>query len=205
MGWFLAALVHETGHCAVAWAAGCPAIPAISLGGHAMAAHGAQQTMLCFVVWFALGALTWQFRQTKPWVYILGGATLLYPLIAFTGLKEFFFLTGGHLGELTFAVIFFWRAVVGGFSRSGAERVTYATVAWFLFGSNVWLSGGLLFSDEVRSWYAASGSFGLTNDYIRLARSVMHVDLGVVAFLMLAVTLTVPFLAWLLARPHRMV
>ena len=29
MGWFLGALVHETGHTAMAWLAGCPAFPAI--------------------------------------------------------------------------------------------------------------------------------------------------------------------------------
>ena len=85
------------------------------------------------------------------------------------------------------------------------ERVAYATLGWFLVAGNVWLSGGLLFSEEVRAWYRVSGSFGLTNDYIRLARDVMGVGLGMVAFLMLLVSLLPLPAAWLLSRPYRYV
>ncbi|MHC4934241.1 MAG: hypothetical protein ACYTGV_18880, partial [Planctomycetota bacterium] len=198
MGWFLSSLVHETGHCAVAWAAGCPAIPAISLAGHAMARHSGQSIALCFVIWALIGYLAWRWRETKPLHFGFIGLAAFYPLFAFTGLKEFFFLLGGHLGELTFAAVFFWRAMVGGFTKSSAERVAYATLGWFLVAGNVWLSGGLLFSEEVRAWYRVSGSFGLTNDYIRLARDVMGVGLGAVAFLMLLVSFLPLPAAWLL-------
>jgi hypothetical protein len=205
MGWFLSSLFHETGHCAIAWAAGCPAIPAISLAGHAAATHSGQSLFLCFVIWFLIGYLAYHFRETKVLLYSFVGLAAFYPLFAFTGLKEFFFLLGGHLGELAFAAIFFWRAMVGGFTKSSAERVLYATLGWFLVAGNLWLSGGLMFSEEVRAWYRTSGSFGLTNDYIRLARDVLGVGLGVVAFFMMLVSLLPLPVAWMLSRPYRYV
>ena len=203
MGWFLGALVHETGHCAFAWAAGCPAYPAINLGGHGVAIHGEQVAWLCLILWFALASLAWQSRHRRRGLWLFGGLALVYPLYAFTGLREFFFLAGGHMGELIFATVFFWRALVGGWSRSNAERVTYAACAWYLLGRNLWLTGGLMWDEGVQAWYQSGGSFGLTNDYIRLAKDVMGVGLGAVAFLMFVVALGVLPLAWWLSRPRR--
>ena len=197
MGWFLGSLCHETGHTAIAWFLGFPAFPAIRLDGHAVAIHGQQETWLCVVVWAALVATAWRFRSKG-----LGVVALLYPLFAFTGMREFFFLTGGHVGELVFATIFFWRALVG-WSRTVPERVLYATCAWFLLGRNLWLCLGLLFSADVRNWYASSGSLGLRNDYVRLASEVMNVGLGAVALMMLVVSLSVLPAAWFLARGRR--
>ena len=197
MGWFLGALVHETGHTVIAWAAGCPAFPAISLQGHAMARHYDQSVALALVILVALAYTA--YRRRSLW---LGGVALAYPVFAFTGMREFMFLLGGHLGELTFATIFFWRAIVGGFGDSSPERACYATCAWFLFGVNAWLCGGLTFSDAAQVAYRSNGSFGLTNDYIRVANE-LGVGLGTVAFLMLLVTLAVPFVAWTLTAEWR--
>jgi hypothetical protein len=199
MGWFLGSLCHETGHCVLGWLAGCPSVPAISLRGHAMAQHGAQSTFLCVVLWGVLGWFAWQLRARGAWPWILGGAALLYPLFAFTGLREFCFLLGGHMGEMAFAGVFLARAISGGWTHSNAERAASATVGWYLLGSNLWLSWGLLFDAEVKAWYYRSGSFGLTNDYIRVGR-ILGVDLGVVAFGMLLIALAVLPLAWLAAR-----
>jgi len=186
MGWFLGSLCHETGHCAMAWLAGCPAFPAISLAGHAMAQHSGQQVALAILFWGAFGWLAWRSREQRRVALVFAAFALLYPAFAFTRMREFFFLLGGHLGELAFAGIFFWRALT---PRAPVERAMSAMVGWFLAGRNVWLAGGLLWSEQVRGWYAASGSFGLANDYIRLARDVLHVELGVVAFFMLLVAL----------------
>ena len=185
-GWFLASLIHETGHCAFAWLAGCPSFPAISLAGHAMAQYSGQQFALALLFWGAFGWLAWQTRRDKKVAIIFAVFALLYPAFAFTKMRDFFFLLGGHLGELAFAGVFFWRALT---PRSQVEQAMSAMVGFFLVGRNVWLAGGLLWSDEVRGWYATSGSFGLTNDYIRLARDVLAVDLSVVAFFMLIVAL----------------
>lgn len=200
VGWFLGALCHETGHCAAAWAAGCPAVPVISLHGHAMATHGGQSLFLCVVWWGLLAWFAWTYRHRRRGLWVLGPAALLYPLFAFTGLRELIFLVGGHVGELAFAGVFFWRALVGGFSDSRAERVTYAAVGWFLVGRNLWLASGLLWDEQIKAWYRAGGSYGLTNDYIRVARDVLGVDLGVVAGFMLLATVAVIPAAWLLTR-----
>ncbi len=199
MGWFLGSLTHEMGHTAVAWAAGCPAFPAIRLDGHAAAIHQAQSLPLALAVWCGLGYLAWQRRGA--WFAL----PAVYPLFAFTGLREFFFLCGGHLGELTFAAIFFWRALVGGYTDSASERAAHATVAWFLFFRNLFLSGGLLLSEAARAAYAANGSFGLRNDYIRIADDLLGVDLGVVAFFSLVLVLLVPAAAWFIAERRRKV
>ncbi|MEM8883519.1 MAG: hypothetical protein AAGD14_05595 [Planctomycetota bacterium] len=197
MGWFLGSLCHEIGHCAIAWFCGCPAVPAISLAGHAMARYSEQQMALCLLVWGGIAFLVWQTRHQRRLAITFGALALLYPAIAFTGMRDFFFLLGGHLGELAFAAVFFWRALT---PRQTVERTASATVAFYLVGRNLWLAGGLLWSNEVKAWYAQSGSFGLTNDYIRLSRDVLGVDLGVVAFFMLLVSLAPLPLAFLFAK-----
>jgi len=190
MGWFLAALVHEAGHAAAAWAMGCPAIPAIRLDGHAAAVHGEQSRIFAACVLVALAICAWR-RRSKA----LAAIAALYPLFAFTGVRDGFFLLAGHLSEIAFGGVFFWRALVGGFTQTRAERVAYGACAWYLVLGNVWLSGGLMFSESVRVWYRGSGSFGLTNDYLMLARS-LHVGVGVVAFVMLLVALASLPVAW---------
>jgi hypothetical protein len=190
MGWFLSSLVHEMGHCAAAWAMGCPSFPAIDLRGHAAAFHGPQSKVFAAVVLAGLAYYAWRKRSIP-----LGALALAYPLVAFTGAHEWFFLLAGHLSEIAFGGVFFWRALVGGFTQSRPERVLYAACAWYLVLGNVWLSGGLIFSERVQQWYRGSGSFGLTNDYLVLARS-LHVGVGAVAFLMLLVALAALPVAW---------
>lgn len=188
MGWFLSALVHEMGHTIAALFVGCSAFPAIRLDGHAMTSHGPQHTILVYATWGALGFLAWKFRGRRAWLITFAAAAVAYPLLAFTFMKEVVHLLGGHVGELVFAVIFLWRALSGGFTQQRSERVAYSTLAWYFVGCNVWLAGGLIFSVKVQHWYSNNGSFGLTNDYIRLAG---HLDwkLGSVAGLMLVTSL----------------
>ncbi|MCZ6787900.1 MAG: zinc ribbon domain-containing protein [Planctomycetota bacterium] len=200
MGWFLGSLVHEMGHCISAWFFGCPAFPSIRLDGHAWATHQNQIVFLAILTWGALAYFTWRWRKEKSIAITLGVLAVLYPLLAFTGAREFFFLVSGHVGELAFALLCFWRALTGGFTSSRAERGLYAVCGWFLMGRNVWLAGGLLFSDSVRSWYETSGSLGMKNDYLRLAEDVMGWSLDSVAFFMLALSLSILPLAYVLAK-----
>lgn len=193
MGWFLASLCHEAGHCAAAWAMGCPSIPAIRLDGHAAALHGEQSKVFAACVLAGLAYYAWR-RRSIP----LGALALAYPVVAFTGAREWLFLLAGHLAEIATGGVFFWRALVGGFTETRAERVAYGACAWYLVLGNVWLSGGLIFSENMRVWYRGSGSFGLTNDYLRLAGS-LGVGIGVVAFFMLLVALAALPVAWLFA------
>lgn len=201
-GWFLTSLVHEMGHCAVALFFGCFAVPAIRLDGHAAAVHSCQNTLGAIFVWAALGVLAWRFRDRRRWLITFAVAAGLYPLFAFTDLKEFFHLIGGHAAELIFATIFFWRALTGGFVDQPAERPLYAALGWLWMGGAILLFGSLTFSAASRDWYLRNGSFGLENDLIRLAR-LIGVSLPVVSFPLLLLALLPLPTAFLLARERR--
>jgi hypothetical protein len=198
-GWFLTSLVHEMGHSAVALFFGCFAVPAIRLDGHAAAVHSCQNTLGAIFVWVALGILAWRFRDRRPWLITFVVAAALYPLFAFTDLKEFLHLIGGHAAELIFATIFFWRALTGGFVDQPAERPFYAALGWLWSGGAVVLFASLTFSAASRDWYLQNGSFGLENDLIRIAR-LIGVSLPVVSFPLLLVSFLPLPLAFLLAR-----
>jgi hypothetical protein len=200
VGWFLASLVHESGHCAMSWWLGCPAFPAIRLDGHAAAVHGAQSIPIVVMVWVGtalLAGVLWKHPRARP---ALVAALVLQPLLAFTRHRETAFLVAGHLGELAFAAVFLWRGATGGFTASRAERGLYATLGFYLVGRNALLSGGLVWSEARRHEYAGNGSFGLENDYVRVARECLGCSTETVAFVMLVVTVAALALAFLLAR-----
>jgi hypothetical protein len=193
MGWFIASLVHEMGHAAMAWTFGMPSIPAISLAGHAAAVHGEQQVFLVAMVILALAMGAWKWLEGAPRWIALALVLVVHPLLAFTSGKDFLFLLAGHGGELVFAILALWKALDGGFTDSKLERALYGTVGWFLVGKNVFLCFGLMTSASARAHYDENGSFGLTNDYLRLAHDSIGCSLEAVAALMLlASVLTVP-------------
>lgn len=192
MGWLLGSLFHETGHVAFAWFVGCPAWPAISLGGHAAAIHKPQSTGVLVVVGLLLAIGAWQAWRAKRFRGLAIGALVAWPILAFLDTpRDLGFLLSGHLGELTFAGIFLWRARTGRAIERESERPVYAALGWFLVARNVVLTFGLVFSESARAWYHSSGSFGLTNDYVRVAQQVLHVPLETVAVFMLLVSLGV--------------
>ncbi len=195
VGWFLASLVHETGHCVAAWFFGLPAYPAIRLDGHAAAMHSEQKLTLVTFVWAVLGWIAWQVRHRPRARWVAAGAFGLYPLLAFSEAHELIHLLAGHAGELVFAGIFVYRALSGGFTESIPERITYAACALYLIGRNVVLDFGLMTSEAARAAYAGNGSFGLTQDFIRAARMLEWPLAGVGALMLLLSLATLP-LAW---------
>lgn len=201
MGWFLASLVHEMGHCVAAWLFGMPAYPAIRIDGHAAAIHSQQHLALVALVFAGLLWLTWQCRHHPRLRVICGAAVLLYPILALTDAHDLLHLLAGHWGELAFAGVFFYRALSGGFTASTAEKVTYAAVAWFLLGRNVILDFGLMTSETARQAYIGNGSFGLTQDFLRAARELSW-SLSSVGFLMLVCSLATLPLAWWVWQRH---
>lgn len=199
MGWFLSSLVHEMGHAAAGWFFGSPTVPAISLEGHAAAMHGEQSLVLCLMVWGALCTLAFR-AEPRPGVRVARGLALVgYPLFAFSPLAHLFELLGGHGAELVFSAVCLARAALGETGSPG-ERIAYAALGWFLFGRNLALTGGLLFSEAARAEYAASGSFGLVNDYLRLAAEFAGGSLAVVALVMSLAALAVPVAGIVLLR-----
>lgn len=201
MAWFLSALPHEMGHSLFACYVGMPAWPAISLAGHAAAFHQAQVLPLAILIWAALAGATYAMRTHRRARILLGLAVLTYPMLAFFATpRELMHLLGGHLGELAFATVCFWRTLSGGFSKSRAERLLYAVLAWHLLVQNAWMCWHLMTDAASRSAYRSNGSFGLTNDYIRVAEDVLAWSLPSVAALMLVVSLCVLPVSWLVWR-----
>ncbi len=200
MGWFLSSLVHEMGHSAVAWLFGMPSMPAISLEGHAAAVHSDQQLFLVAMIVLALGTSAWRLLSGRARIVALCGLGVLYPALAFSGAREFLHLLAGHGGELVFATLCLWKTLDGGFTDSRLERALYGTLGWFLLGSNLRLCFGLMTSEGSRAWYAENGSFGMTNDLIRVAEDLLGWRLQSVAALMLVVALLVLPAALLLWR-----
>ena len=186
MAWFLSALAHELGHSAVAWFFGSPSVPAIRLDGHAAAVHGDQ--MVGLVVLIAAGLAASIVRAARPKdrkvaAAVAAGLVGLYLAVALTPVRGYLFLLGGHGGELAIGGIFLVRCATGGFTESRAERGLYGVLGWYLIGKNVALSTMLLCSAAARAEYAGSGSFGLTNDYLRLGLplEVVATGMGLVA------------------------
>ena len=200
MGWFLSSLTHEMGHATVGWFFGMPSIPAIRLDGHAAAFHVEQKLWIALVVWIALGLVAGRIASKRIRIAALVIVGTVYPLLAFTGARELFGLLGGHGGELIFACVCFWRALTGGFTSSPVERGLYGTLGWYLLAGNLILTTGLVFSDAARAAYGRNGSFGLTNDYLRVADDVLGVPVPVVAACMTVVALGVLPLAFVVAR-----
>lgn len=192
MGWFLAALFHEVGHSALAWFTGHPSVPAISLAGEAVAVHGEPMWFLRLVMVASIITLSVQFLDGGKRIAALSSLAIGYPLLIFTGLGEVMFLAAGHLGELAVAALCLWRAADGEACHHRAERAAYAMLGWFLCGDNILLSFGLAFSESARMEYASNGSFGLTNDYLRLANDHLGVSVGAVGFAMGLIALAVP-------------
>ena len=206
MGWFLSALTHALGHSIVAWVLGMPAYPAIRLDGHAAAFHEEQKLWL--VGFFLVAGIwsLWQFAPARRRMPLVAGFVALYAFLALTPARDVAHLLGGHLGELVFAAIFFGRNLSGGTTETNAERVLYGTVAWYLAGSNAVMTFRLATSEAARLEYASSGSFGLRNDYLRIAEDHLGVPLPLIAFVMTVVAIAVPLVvlaAWTrLRRAH---
>ena len=82
----------------------------------------------------------------------------------------------------------------------GVAAVISTVLGWFLLGKNVVLTGGLVFSEAARARYAANGSFGLTNDYLRLSHELLGWPLEAVGLLMSLAALAVLPSLWILVR-----
>ncbi|MBF2054948.1 MAG: hypothetical protein IGS03_15990 [Candidatus Sericytochromatia bacterium] len=198
IGWFFSSVVHEMGHTLSAWYLGHFALPALRLDGHAATVHFDQSLWITLPVWAFLIAASVYFWKVKArlLMFSFGALALSYPLLAFTLLQELVFLMGGHGGEMIIATVFFWRALVPG-KVLEEERTLYAALAWYLWFQNLILNGSLFLSAKSRAWYLSNGSFGLENDWVRLAQHFGW-SLSFLAFVIFVICVVIPplGLAW---------
>ena len=185
MGWFLSSLVHEMGHCLAAWLCGMPAFPAISLEGHAAAMHSEQIVPLALFLTGALVFVAWRALEGRARWITCASIVVVHALLCFTSAREVLHLLAGHAAEFGFSCMALFRALSGGYTHSRAERGLWGVLGWYLLGRNLWLCWGLVSSSGARALYHTNGSFGLTNDYLRLADDVLGWQLQTVAGIML--------------------
>ncbi len=188
---FITTLAHEMGHATIATFFGAPAFPAISLDGQAAAFHRPQVMGLAIVIWLVMGCWAYYFRHKRPVLIAVIVAMVLYPIFALTEGWRLLFFLGGHGTELAFAGICFFRAWTGGFTQSAAERTAYATCGWYAFCAIVAFHFKLMSSRGFQIRYASGGSFGLQNDYTRVATDILGCSVSTVALLMLMVNIFV--------------
>jgi len=197
-------LAHEMGHSVAGILAGIPTFPAIRLDGHAMAMSGEQSFPLLCMVWGGLGYGVWFLRDRPVFSIPLAGLLLFSPIVAYTDLTDPWILVMGHGGELVFAILCFVRVLTGcSFTRGEVERVLYSVMAWYLLAKNTLLFWGIAFRADALIDYYSSGSFGLRNDFDRLANDHLDVALDSVAFWMLfpcALTFPIAYAIYRLRR-----
>lgn len=204
VAWILSSIIHEGGHTAFAWFVGCPALPAINLTGHAMTTYTEQRFYLCLIVWAALALLAVKAWQEKMFTWTAVVVFAIYPVLAFVPtVREVGFLLSGHLTEILVGGIFLWQARTGLLVHDQVDRTAYAVVGWFLLFSNAWLCFGLVFVPRILSWYRKSGSYELTNDYLRVAEDVLHVSMATVVLPIMLLAMVTPGLVLLAARYTR--
>ncbi len=199
MGWFIGALCHEMGHTTGALLSGRPAMPRINPTGSALTTYSDPSLFLTFFVPALVGLGLWRLFAGVWRVAFLSVLGLLVIALRWNAaIPKVFFLMSGHVGEMIFATVFLWRGWTGGFTQSAGERVLYATTGFYLLGSNILLSLGLVFSASTRAWYRGPGAGACENDYVRLARDLFGWDLESVALLMVIPALAVlPVAIWL--------
>lgn len=198
-GWYLAALVHELGHTGASWLVGVPAVPALGITAEAATLHGDQLLPLALGVWAASALFVWRVREASLRAGLMALLMVSYPALAFGPLHEVVQLSSGHVFELVVAGLFLERALSGGLTTSSSERLLYGVLGWYLIGRNLGLTLSLAISAGARTDYQQSGSFGTTNDYLRLAEE-LQCSLETLATVMTLAALAVAPLAIALWR-----
>lgn len=199
-GWIFTAIIHEGGHTIYSLFVGCPAFPRISLLGNAATTTQQQYPFLCILLFCCMGYGLYKIWEYPFWRYLLIVLLVFYPFLVINShLKEWGHLLSGHLGELLIAGIFTWRAVTGIATGGEIDRAAYGVMGWYLIIHNAYLCFGIAYIPAVRTWYYDNGSYGLVNDYIRVAGSI-GIDIKVVALSMMLISIAVAPIAIMLAK-----
>jgi len=200
---YLVILVHELGHCVIAWLFGYPAIPAFDFTyGGGVSFHQGRELVLLAVVWAALAGAIYLVRHRPALRNLLIAAAALHVLLAVTPGHEALQLFMGHGSELVFATIFLYRAATGAACKLPVERPLYAMVGWFTEISVLVFCHRLLTDPVSRLDYEQAKGGGHWMDLSRLAEDYFHSGLRPMAGVLLVLCLLPPALAVLWAR-HR--
>lgn len=205
--WFITTIIHESGHLFISLYSGCPALPAIRLDGHGACLSVSQNIPLTILIFLMLCPLCKKMVGMGSKMLQIFSVFLmtLFLLLAFIpSFRHILRLYAGHGNELIFAIIFFIKAFTGLTSSGGADRTVSAAMGWYITVRNLKLTFGILFNSQIRAAYYVGGSFGLTNDYIRISNFFNGLDmiwvLLPIILLALAVIPLSGILSWLILK-----
>jgi len=177
----LVTLFHELGHAVMGWLMGYPSLPAFDLVyGGGLTSHGEFQRPVVIAIACGLAYCAWRARRHHAAVVLLGILFLVWVLfVSREWRRELAFASAGHLGELTLATIFLYKAMFEeGWRRPEVERPLAALVAFFVQINSIAFTLKLLGSPEFLSWYREGKGGALMNDLEVIALD-LHIWLGV--------------------------
>lgn len=101
----------------------------------------------------------------------------------------------GHGAELVFSGVFLYRALAGVSLKTPMERPVYAFAGFYLQLSALGFAYSLLTDKTTLQQYLA-GKGGIDNDFIRIGRDYLGVDVTTVAAFFMICAIVPPFAAW---------
>lgn len=179
-------LVHEIGHAVTHWVFGEPAIPAVNIlyGGGITLAFERSPLVLAIIYGGILFGI-WRCRTYPRVQGLIVLFSILYTICLVTPLSRIFTVLMGHGMELTAIFVCIFLAATGYFCRFAGDRSIYAMLGFYTLFSNLRFSWNLLRNPEFREWYEGGIGGMIDNDLVILATQYFHVDLSVIAQLLL--------------------
>jgi hypothetical protein len=168
----LVTLLHELGHAAVAWALGCPAVPAFDLVyGGGVTYHQSFEPPLAVLVGGLFVAAGWWLRRRPRAVVAVAILGLVWLLIVVSPWRRSVAISAaGHAAEMLFAGLFLWMALSGvGWRSPEVERPLGSFVAFFVSLHTLAFASRLRSDDAYLAEYLRGKGGALMNDLEHVA------------------------------------
>lgn len=178
----LITIVHELGHAATNWLFGYFAIPAFDFmyGGGVTMSSDQKSVILLTLLYGGLAYLFYRYWRNVLTARFLLGFTLVYLFCAYTPIHGALVVGMGHGFELLFAIIFLYQSLSGFGCHTSIERPLYGMLGFYIVLYDISFAWGLLTDADRRAIYQF-GKGGIDNDFVRLARDYLHVNLSAIA------------------------
>ncbi len=192
--WLIGTVLHEGGHLFFNLLTACPALPTIRLDGHAACVSRSQIFFVAIIIWlifiYNIYVNHKEDKHNLKLFFIV--SSIIYPIISFVPtIKLFLLLLAGHGTEIIIAGVFFFRVKTGLLVQNEIDRLLNSTLAWYLIITNLVFAFSVSFIDSARAKYYSGGSFGLTNDFVRISNDITGLDISFVLIPFFLITLTI--------------
>jgi len=198
---YLTIVIHELGHAVFGWLFGYVSIPAFDFRyGGGVTFHQQQSVAILVGFYLLMAALFALYRRNRLTLAVLAGAVVVHGLLAYTRGHRVLILFMGHGTEVLLAGVFLYRALSGSAVRLRIERPLYAFCGFFILICDVIFALGLITNPLNRARYESARAAGHWMDFRRIAEHHLHVDLSVVAAVLLVCCVVAPVLSFLAFR-----